>query len=46
MTHLPKGVFHPHQAETGPTEPINIAAYRLRRKPILGGLTYEYQIAA
>jgi hypothetical protein len=27
-------------------EPINLAEYRLRRKPILGGLTNEYQIAA
>lgn len=36
----------PRQAETGPPEPINLADYRLRRKPILGGLTNEYQIAA
>ena len=36
----------PHQTETAPPEPINIADYQLRRKPILGGLTNEYQIAA
>ena len=36
----------PHQAETAAPEPINLAAHRLRRKPILGGLTSEYQIAA
>ena len=36
----------PRQAETVPPEPINLADYRLRRKPILGGLTNEYQIAA
>jgi transposase InsO family protein len=36
----------PHQAETVPPEPINLAAYRLRRTPILGGQTNEYQIAA
>jgi transposase InsO family protein len=36
----------PHQAETVPPEPINRADYRLRRRPILGGLTNEYRIAA
>lgn len=36
----------PRQAEAVPPEPINLADYRLRRKPILGGLTNEYQIAA
>jgi transposase InsO family protein len=36
----------PHQAETVPPEPINLADYRLRRRPILGGLANEYQIAA
>jgi len=34
------------QAETAAPEPIDLAAYRLRRKPVLGGLTSEYQIAA
>jgi transposase InsO family protein len=36
----------PRQAETVPPEPINLADYRLRRTPILGGPTNEYQIAA
>ena len=36
----------PHQAETALPAPIDLAAYRLRRKPVLGGLTSEYQIAA
>jgi putative transposase len=36
----------PHQTETTPPKPINLAEHRLRRKPILGGLTNEYQIAA
>jgi transposase InsO family protein len=36
----------PRQTETAPPEPIDIADYRLRCKPILGGLTNEYQIAA
>lgn len=35
-----------YQVETAPPEPIDIAAYRLRRKPILGALTSEYQTAA
>lgn len=35
----------PHQVETMPPAPINLADYRLRRKPILAGLTSEYQIA-
>jgi len=34
------------QAETALPEPIDLSAYRLCRKPILGGLTSEYQIAA
>jgi hypothetical protein len=36
----------PHQAGTAPPEPIDPSAYRLRRKPVLGGLTSECQIAA
>ncbi len=36
----------PSQAETAPPEPIDLAAYRLSRKPVLGGLTSEYQVAA
>ena len=44
--HRALGQLTPAQAETGPPEPINLADYRIRRKPILGGLTHEYQIAA
>jgi putative transposase len=36
----------PHQAETAAPELINLAGYRLRRRPVLGGLTSEYRIAA
>jgi transposase InsO family protein len=44
--HRALGQLTPAQAETGPPAPVNLAAYRIRRKPILGGLTHEYQIAA
>ena len=36
----------PPQAETQPPPVINIADHPVRRKPILDGLTSEYQIAA
>ena len=36
----------PSQAEAAPPEPVDLSAYRLRRKLILGGLTSEYQVAA
>jgi putative transposase len=36
----------PDQVETAPPAPIDLAGHRLRRKPILGGLTSVYQIAA
>ncbi|MGH4025050.1 MAG: integrase core domain-containing protein [Pseudonocardiaceae bacterium] len=36
----------PDQAETQPPPMINLADYQVRRRPILGGLTSEYQIAA
>jgi putative transposase len=35
----------PTQAETQPP-PINLADHQVRRRPILDGLTNEYQIAA
>jgi putative transposase len=38
--------LNPHQAETAAPEVINLAGYRLRRRPVLGGLTSEYRIAA
>jgi putative transposase len=36
----------PAQAETQPPPMINLADHQVRRRPILGGLTNEYQIAA
>ncbi len=39
------GQLAPAQAGIRPQE-INLAEYRIRRKQVLGGLTYEYQIAA
>lgn len=44
--HRTLGQLTPAQAETGPPEPINLVDYRIRRKPVLGGLTHEYHIAA
>ena len=36
----------PAQAESQPPPVINLADHQIRRRPILGGLTSEYQIAA
>jgi putative transposase len=36
----------PVQAETGPPEPIDLADYKIRRRPILNGITSEYRCAA
>ncbi|HEV7450450.1 MAG TPA: integrase core domain-containing protein, partial [Pseudonocardiaceae bacterium] len=36
----------PVQAETQPPPVINLVDHQVRRRPILGGLTSEYQIAA
>jgi putative transposase len=36
----------PAQAETHPPHVINLADYQVRRRPILDGLTSEYQLAA
>ena len=44
--HRALGQLAPAQADTWPPEPINLAEYRIRRKPVLGGLIHEYQIAA
>jgi len=44
--HRALGQLSPSQAETAGPEPIDLAAFRLRRKPIFGGLTSEYQIEA
>jgi transposase InsO family protein len=36
----------PAQAETRAPEPVNLAAYRIRRKPILHGLSSQYERAS
>jgi transposase InsO family protein len=36
----------PAQAETRPPEPIDLADYKVRRRPVLDGLTSEYEIAS
>jgi putative transposase len=38
--------FTPAQAGIQPPPVINLADHQVRRRPILGGLTSEYQIAA
>jgi hypothetical protein len=43
--HRALGQLAPAQAHTRPPK-INLAGYRIRRKQVLGGLTYEYQVAA
>ncbi len=43
--HRALGQLAPAQAGTRPPE-VNLAEHRIRRKQVLGGLTYEYQIAA
>jgi putative transposase len=42
--HRAPGQLAPVQAGTRPPE-IHLAGHRIRRKQVLGGLTYEYQIA-
>jgi putative transposase len=42
--HRALGQLAPAQAQTRPPE-INLDEHRIRRKQVLGGLTYEYQIA-
>jgi putative transposase len=44
--HRTIGQRAPIQAETQRPPVINLADHQLRRRPILGGLTNEYQIAA
>jgi putative transposase len=36
----------PLHVETRPPEPIDLADYRVRRRPVLGGLKSEYEITA
>jgi transposase InsO family protein len=45
-TTRPHRSLAPAQAETQPPPVINLADYQVRRRPILGGLTSEYQISA
>jgi putative transposase len=48
-THRPHrtlGQLAPIQTETQPPRVINLADHQVRRRPILGGLTSEYQTAA
>jgi putative transposase len=40
------GQLAPAQAETHPSHVIKLADYQVRRRPILDGLTSEYQLAA
>ncbi len=44
--HRTLGQLAPLHAETHPPQAINLAHYRVRRRPILDGLTSEYQLAA
>ncbi len=44
--HRTLGQLAPAQAETHPPHVINLADYQVRRRPILDGLTSEYQLAA
>jgi hypothetical protein len=44
--HRTLGQLAPVQAETQPPHVINVADHQVRRRPILGGLTNEYKLAA
>jgi len=44
--HQTLGQLPPAQAETQPPPVINLADHQIRRRPVLSGLTSEYQIAA
>jgi hypothetical protein len=44
--HRSLGQLAPAQAETRAPEPVNLADYRIRRKPILNGLTSQYERAS
>jgi putative transposase len=43
--HRTLGQLAPAQAETQPPPVINLTNHQIRRRPILGGLTSEYQVA-
>jgi hypothetical protein len=44
--HRSLGQFTPAQTDRQPPDPVNLTDHRIHRKQILGGLTYEYYIAA
>jgi hypothetical protein len=44
--HRSPGQLAPAQAETRAPEPVNLSEYRIRRKPILNGLTSQYERAS
>jgi putative transposase len=44
--HRALGQLAPAQAETQPPPVINLANHQICRRPILSGLTSEYQVAA
>jgi transposase InsO family protein len=44
--HRSLGQLAPAQAENCAPEPVNLAEYRIRRKPILNGLTSQYERAS
>ena len=44
--HRSLGQLTPAQAETQPPQTINLAAHRVHRRQVLGGLTHEYYVAA
>jgi putative transposase len=44
--HRTLGQLAPAQTETQPPPAINLAHHQIHRRPILGGLTSEYQMAA
>jgi putative transposase len=44
--HRALGQLTPAQADTSPPEPVNLAKHRIRRKQVLGELTYEYYVAS
>lgn len=43
--HRSLGQLTPDQAEHAPPVPINLTEHRVRRRPILGGISHEYWIA-
>jgi hypothetical protein len=44
--HRSLGQLAPAQTETDDPEPVNLAEYRIHRRPILNGITSQYQRAS